>query len=317
MDLFTLVRVPIDCPGCQHSFEVPFTAVEASDTVQCPACSRGLDLQLTNPEAVASIRAAVAELARKVGAAALAAGKNPVEFARAAGLEQHLRTAFGRMRLTAAGPETVSARAAHSFDFTLPAVRAPFDAVISYRTNDGAVTERRVTVLQAGRPPGAEAEPGPILLNGFCHLRREARTFRLENVLSAHDPETGETATDHRRWLLQKAGSSEQPDPLQPQRIWLKPPHRAVVTFRGRRRGERTAMADIQVVHLIDDDVVAIDALILDDPSGAEPAVRRLGVREKARGGTLVAVTEPAGDEPEADAATYLLLLTRRNGQRR
>ncbi len=54
---------------------------------------------------------------------------------------------------------------------------------IKYCDNDGNVTERQVSDIA---PEGMDS------INAFCHLRQERRTFRIEKIVCAIHPETGE-----------------------------------------------------------------------------------------------------------------------------
>lgn len=61
----------------------------------------------------------------------------------------------------------------------------PRGLFIVYRAEDGAVSERTITVRQLiGDPPN--------LLLAWCHLRGSPRHFRLDRIIEAIDPESGE-----------------------------------------------------------------------------------------------------------------------------
>ena len=55
--------------------------------------------------------------------------------------------------------------------------------LIKYRSGDGTTSSRSVSDWQ---PDGEDA------IDAFCHLRSERRTFKLMNILSVADAETGE-----------------------------------------------------------------------------------------------------------------------------
>lgn len=63
------------------------------------------------------------------------------------------------------------------------AVHAPVRIVMRYKDAEGAVTTRsvdlRTLTFDAGTPRGA---PLPVLAGGYCHLRKEPRTFRIDRI---------------------------------------------------------------------------------------------------------------------------------------
>ena len=73
----------------------------------------------------------------------------------------------------------------------------PRGLFIVYRAEDGAVSERTITVRQLiGNPPD--------LLLAWCHLRNRPRHFRFDRIVEAIDPESGEVlAVDGLAALLQ------------------------------------------------------------------------------------------------------------------
>lgn len=79
-----------------------------------------------------------------------------------------------------------------------------FDLHIDYRDFEGAATRRRVTVRSL---EGHVANSGAVALDcfhGFCHLRNETRTFRLNRVTAAAD-EDGVVIPDLAAWMLDPA----------------------------------------------------------------------------------------------------------------
>ncbi|HYW32448.1 MAG TPA: hypothetical protein VE869_13135 [Gemmatimonas sp.] len=73
-----------------------------------------------------------------------------------------------------------------------------------YRDAEGTKTRRRVTVREFdyAAPRG--------YLDVFCHLRNARRTFILDRVIEAVDPETGEVLASFHSWLREKYDASPE-----------------------------------------------------------------------------------------------------------
>lgn len=84
-----------------------------------------------------------------------------------------------------------------------------FDVVVRYRDAAGIETDRTVTV-QAFHIADAEGGTTIQAFDGWCHMRRAERTFRLDRIRQLADPTTGKPVANPAAWLLAKAGS-EQP----------------------------------------------------------------------------------------------------------
>lgn len=80
----------------------------------------------------------------------------------------------------------------------------PFDVVFDYTDAGGTETKaRRVTVgsFEITTANGLY-RPGLLYVTGWCHLHREARSFRLDQMDRVTDPETGDEPADPRQWFL-------------------------------------------------------------------------------------------------------------------
>lgn len=80
------------------------------------------------------------------------------------------------------------------------------DVDLAYEDAYGGRTQRRVTLANY-------SSDGAGYVVGFCHLRGEARTFRLDRVQSAIDIATGEVIPNLGGWLARQHGKS-------PDRAW-------------------------------------------------------------------------------------------------
>lgn len=80
----------------------------------------------------------------------------------------------------------------------------PVDASLRIRYTDagGRETERTVDVKQFGRAPEG------MIMVGHCHLRRAARTFRIDRVKSCFDVNSGEVIEDAELYLRRLYDSS-------------------------------------------------------------------------------------------------------------
>jgi predicted DNA-binding transcriptional regulator YafY len=76
--------------------------------------------------------------------------------------------------------------------------------VFDYTDSEGGETkERRLTAARLQVETfGGTFRPGLLYVTGWCHIRREVRTFREDGIANLHDAETGEVIADHRSWLL-------------------------------------------------------------------------------------------------------------------
>ncbi len=83
----------------------------------------------------------------------------------------------------------------------------PFDrdVLLSYLDSHGAATSRHVTLHELHGHEDAAGHTTWEHVRGYCHLRRQARTFRLSRVRSAAEPSDGEIIEDLPRWLLAAA----------------------------------------------------------------------------------------------------------------
>lgn len=72
--------------------------------------------------------------------------------------------------------------------------RPPVKAVLEYRDFNGTKSLRQVDVQQSLRK-----DDGTIYLKGFCHLRNEERTFRVDGIVSVAT--TDGEVLDLRQWL--------------------------------------------------------------------------------------------------------------------
>lgn len=66
--------------------------------------------------------------------------------------------------------------------------------IFDYISLEGEETlDRRVTVARLSiETMGGQVRPGFIYITGWCHLRREVRTFRHDLLINVRDPVTGE-----------------------------------------------------------------------------------------------------------------------------
>lgn len=90
---------------------------------------------------------------------------------------------------------------------------------IDYRDVARQETTRRISVTSFSDVKGAG------LIKSYCHLRKEARTFRIDRVIAAADMDTGELVEDVRSHLKRRAGISDQES--QPAaRTWARKPRK-------------------------------------------------------------------------------------------
>ncbi len=77
--------------------------------------------------------------------------------------------------------------------------------MLRYRDPAGHETSRRVTVDRLIGGLDRTGSAVVLEINGFCHLRRQPRSFMLGRILELADAETGEIIADPSVWLLAKA----------------------------------------------------------------------------------------------------------------
>lgn len=70
--------------------------------------------------------------------------------------------------------------------------RFPPNVSLTYRDQDGAITDREVRVSHIKDGVALDEGGETDLLVGFCFLRREKRSFRADRILILADLETGE-----------------------------------------------------------------------------------------------------------------------------
>lgn len=84
--------------------------------------------------------------------------------------------------------------------------------VFDYISVEGEETlNRRVTVARMSiETMGGVVRPGLVYVTGWCHLRREVRTFRHDLLINVRDGATGDGVPPAtvRPWLLSHAGKS-------------------------------------------------------------------------------------------------------------
>jgi hypothetical protein len=74
-----------------------------------------------------------------------------------------------------------------------PSIAVHADVILHYRDSHGQISDRLVTVQHIDGATGT--------LHGYCHMRHMPRAFRLDRVVTAADPETGEVIADLPAWL--------------------------------------------------------------------------------------------------------------------
>jgi hypothetical protein len=185
---------------------------------------------------------------------------------------------------------------------------ALFDLVLVH-FDANRLREQHARVLRIGL--GAGALPGPPVMTFRDIVTGARRTIHLTRLYAAHDPETGETAADPAAWLMRRAGLDAPPPEPEPINLWLKPPRRATIEFRGRRRGARVAQAEIVTLRFVGRALVAVDVDVSHDPLAPEPRRRRLGILRRERDGALYRIADGPEAEMEGDVESYLLRLAR------
>jgi len=80
---------------------------------------------------------------------------------------------------------------------------------IQYRDEIGTASERVIDII--GFVPNDEATYRPIQrIAAWCELRRAYRTFRVDRIGAAADPDTGEVIEDVDDWIRQRAVRSQR-----------------------------------------------------------------------------------------------------------
>lgn len=80
-------------------------------------------------------------------------------------------------------------------------VRIPANLRLTYRDGAGETTERTVSI---------DGYDGSCYLRGFCNLRGEQRTFRIDRIIDAIDTDTGEMVADVPAHLRNKYESAPE-----------------------------------------------------------------------------------------------------------
>jgi hypothetical protein len=92
------------------------------------------------------------------------------------------------------------------------------DVTLRYRNWEADERDRRVTVQAVIGKRHLDGEVTISRIGGWCHLRRATREFRVQSIIYAADPATGEIIPTLGDWLMRKVGRSETVRPLDPAR---------------------------------------------------------------------------------------------------
>ena len=79
------------------------------------------------------------------------------------------------------------------------------EVLLRYRDGHGHLSDRKVTVHELHGARGPTGHIAWASLDGYCHARRGPRSFRLDRILSAADPTTGEIIADLPGYLQRRA----------------------------------------------------------------------------------------------------------------
>lgn len=82
----------------------------------------------------------------------------------------------------------------------------PFVIEFDYEDGEGGRSARRLTVAVVRvETYDGTVRPGVVMAYGWCHDKREPRTFRADRMSNLRDPASDEIPQDARAWLLKRS----------------------------------------------------------------------------------------------------------------